>query len=814
MAKRNRSSGTGSSVKNIPKSARKFHIPALLKTEQIKVEVKPEIDTPCTDSKGSITSNNILFTCSGCGESGYHNFGSGYRLVKTASLVEVGTQTGDESNSSEIQLEDSIPATSTASPIIVSSDNDDDTSDDDECSDEDDCLVESGGEEEVSSSEDDMMLGLTDLSDSSEDEETNCLQQPTSPNISQQTLPQPSKQSVSFKSGSLRTSTRIKRAKKNRIQEPSFPDSSSHSNDDSEQTSKVPNEPNEQSSYFQCKIRECSVTKPSEQDLFEHVRIDHADKKHRCVVCPMASKWKTAINRHSRIHSGAKRFKYMAKRKLARSTGSSAKNISKSARKFHIPTLLKTEQIEVEVKPEIDTPCTDSKSSTTSNNILFTCSGCGRSGSHNLGSGYRLVKTAMLVEVGTQTGDESSVPEPQLNDSIPATSSTTPIIVSSDNDDDTSEDDECSDEDDYLAESGGEEEVSSSEDDMMLGLTDLSDSSEDDETICLQQPTSPNLSQQTLPRPSKQSVSLKSGSLRTSTRVKRAKTYPIQEPSSPDSSSHSSDDSEKTSKVLHETNEQSSYFQCKIRGCPVEKPSEQDLFEHVRIDHPDRKYRCNICPVAVKRRFDLARHKMTHSVDKPFECDECGKCFRLKDYFDIHCRTHLGDKRFECHECKKSFKRKATLQYHQLIHNKQRMVACRVGNCGLRMLRENLENHIKTAHPEYEHKCCSCPMTFKSNHALIVHKRMHNGDKPFKCKDCGKNFSQKSSFQVHQRSIHSGERPFKCKECGKTFAQLGNLKVHMRQHTGEKPFSCTICGEHFAQSTYRRHHEISCSKKL
>ena len=123
----------------------------------------------------------------------------------------------------------------------------------------------------------------------------------------------------------------------------------------------------------------------------------------------------------------------MAKRKLGHGTESSAKNISKSSRKFHIPPLLKTKQIEVEVKPEIDTPCTDSKSSITSNNILITCSGCGRPGTHHFGLGYRLVKTALLVEVGTQTGDENSVSETQLEDSIPSTSSTTPIIVSSDN---------------------------------------------------------------------------------------------------------------------------------------------------------------------------------------------------------------------------------------------------------------------------------------------------------------------------------------------------------------------------------------------
>ena len=102
MAKRKRASRTGKSVK-------KFVIPAFLKTEPIEVDIKPEIFTPYTDSKSSnitISSDNILtFTCDGCGESGIHHLGLEYRLVKTAMLVEVGTQTGDDSHSSEIPVE-------------------------------------------------------------------------------------------------------------------------------------------------------------------------------------------------------------------------------------------------------------------------------------------------------------------------------------------------------------------------------------------------------------------------------------------------------------------------------------------------------------------------------------------------------------------------------------------------------------------------------------------------------------------------------------------------------------------------------------
>ena len=73
----------------------------------------------------------------------------------------------------------------------------------------------------------------------------------------------------------------------------------------------------------------------------------------------------------------------MAKRKHGnRTLRSSGKNVAKSDGNFEIPTLLKTEQIEVEsnIKPEIFTPCTDSKSLKTTGlvdkTIFYTCCGC------------------------------------------------------------------------------------------------------------------------------------------------------------------------------------------------------------------------------------------------------------------------------------------------------------------------------------------------------------------------------------------------------------------------------------------------------
>ncbi|XP_049643621.1 zinc finger protein 419-like [Suncus etruscus] len=134
------------------------------------------------------------------------------------------------------------------------------------------------------------------------------------------------------------------------------------------------------------------------------------------------------------------------------------------------------------------------------------------------------------------------------------------------------------------------------------------------------------------------------------------------------------------------------------------------------------------------------------------------------------------------------------------------------GDCGKSVLKKRFLEHWRIHTGDKPHACRECGKLFRHTSTFREHQKLHSGKRLFQCSDCGKAFLHKRSFLEHQR-IHTGEKPLECRECGKFYRHRSTLTVHQKLHGKERPFKCGDCEKSFYKRLLQEHQRIHTKEK-
>ena len=202
-----------------------------------------------------------------------------------------------------------------------------------------------------------------------------------------------------------------------------------------------------------------------------------------------------------------------------------------------------------------------------------------------------------------------------------------------------------------------------------------------------------------------------------------------------------------------------------------------------------------------------------------FVCPVCNFSHRKASKLTVHMKREHLERNFTCEICQKTFVTELDLKTHvKWAHTaKQVIIPCEI--CQKEVKLTQLKSHMKYHHDpawigkkkykplDYDLICEICCYTTRHSSLLHRHKQRYHSDGPgFQCEKCDRKFKIKEDLKKHS-IVHSEEErelnTTKCNVCDKSILKR-NLGTHMKTvHQKVKNHKCQTCSKAFATKVFK-----------